>query len=124
MNAIDNAQREVQKACASYTVDVDNANALNPADLTDDVKLLNCGAPLSENDIQQMRNRNSDNNTMLRLIANYAREHNIRMIPPFVPMKEEHEAIEAIQGAAALIFRRDRYAVVDKVVASVFGVEE
>ncbi len=121
INAMDTAQRELQAACEAYALEVDNGEALNPADLTDDVKLLNCGVPLSEKDLQQMCGRNSDNRTMLRLIANYAEQHNIRCA---VPASEEREAAKAMKSIASSVFNQKNYSTVEQVVNRVFGVDE
>ncbi len=101
VQAIEATRDEIAAACKAYAQEVNDATALNPAELTDDVKLLNCGAPLSETDIQQMANRNKGNNTMLRLISNYAKEHDIRML--YTPFQEEREAIDYMQGAVSII---------------------
>ena len=55
------------------------ADDLNAADLTDDVKLLNCGVELTSRDIISMLERNKGTNTMLQLIGRYATAHNLDM---------------------------------------------
>ena len=119
LEAMDAAKSEVQAACKAYAQEIDTG--LNPAELTDDVKLLNCGAPLDERDLHQMAARNSGNRTMTRLIENYARQHNIRFI---APASEEREAIETMQGTAAILFKQRNYAAVETMVDRVFGPEE
>ncbi len=55
------------------------ADRLNPADLTDDVKLLQGGLILKSADIEGILERNKGNRTMQQLALRFANEHNIKV---------------------------------------------
>ena len=71
--AIQAAKSLVEK----YRVDAEKLNDLNPAELTDDIKLFQTGIPLLPRDIQAILARNSNNRTMTQLALRYAKEHGI-----------------------------------------------
>lgn len=62
---------------AKYRADAEKRNNLDPAELTDDVKLFQTGIPLLPRDIQAILERNSGNRTMTQLALRYAKEHGI-----------------------------------------------
>jgi chromosome segregation ATPase len=83
-----NIQREISEEAAeieaeanrlvdAYCDELRAADELKPSELTDDVKLLNCGVRLNEHDIEAMIKRNDGNATMLQLIERYAKENGI-----------------------------------------------
>lgn len=53
------------------------ADELNPADITDDVRLFNCGVKLSERDIKSILRRNAGNATMEQLAIRYAEQNGV-----------------------------------------------
>lgn len=73
----DNAIREAKNLIEQYRQDADALNDLDPAQLTDDIKLLQAGIPLLPRDIQAILKRNSSNRTMTQLALRYAEEHKI-----------------------------------------------
>ena len=75
----DAALKEAQSHIDQYKADAAEMNNLDPAALTDDVKLLQSGITLLPRDIQGMIKRNEGNRTMLQIILRYAKEHNIDM---------------------------------------------
>lgn len=60
-----------------YEADIATMNDLDPAEITDDIKLLQAGVPLLPNDIKAILRRNSTNRTMTQIALRYAQEHNI-----------------------------------------------
>ena len=73
--AINKAKALVQQ----YRKDSEKLNDLNPADITDDIKLLQSGVTLRERDIVSILDRNAGNRTMLQLAMRYAEDHGIDM---------------------------------------------
>lgn len=73
----DNAIKEAKALIEQYRKDADALNDLDPAEITDDIKLLQAGIPLLPRDIQAILKRNSGNRTMLQLTLRYAEEHKI-----------------------------------------------
>ena len=71
--AINKAKGLVQQY-RQEAADLDN---LDPAELTDDVKLLQTGVALLPRDIQGILERNKGNRTMTQIVLRYAQEHNI-----------------------------------------------
>ena len=68
---------EAQGHINQYKTDADALNNLNPAELTDDIKLLQSGIVLKAGDIQGILKRNEGNRTMTQIILRYAEEHGI-----------------------------------------------
>ena len=73
----DQSRRSVHDLTAKFVEEVRRADELNPADMTDDCKLLNVGVKLTANDLRAIVNRNPNNRTMLQLVLRYADEHGI-----------------------------------------------
>ena len=71
------AMQAAKDLVAQYRADVEKLNCLNPAELNDDIKLLQAGIPLLPRDINAILERNSDNRTMTQLALRYAQEHGI-----------------------------------------------
>lgn len=62
-----------------YQEEMRKADRLNPADITDDVKLFTAGITLNAEDILGILERNQGNATMAQLALRYVKEHNIDM---------------------------------------------
>ena len=84
---------------AQYAADADAMNDLDPAQLTDDIKLLQAGIQLTERDIKTMLKRNAENRTMQQLIMRYAQEHGIEspdFKPYYIPSMKERATAEGL----------------------------
>lgn len=57
----------------------DNTPAINPSELTEDTKLLNCGVKLNSSDVMTLLERNKGNYTMTTLLLRYCEENNISL---------------------------------------------
>ena len=66
-----------KKLVAQYRADAAELDTLDPADITDDIKLLQSGITLLPRDIQAILKRNASNRTMTQIVLRYAKEHNI-----------------------------------------------
>ena len=73
----ESALNEAKAMVSQYREQAVESNNLDPAQLTDDVKLLQPGIILKPQDIQGMLKRNEGNRTMLQVILRYAKENNI-----------------------------------------------
>lgn len=71
------AIRDAKTLVEKYRADAEKLNNLDPAELTDDIKLFQTGIPLLPRDIQAILERNSGNRTMTQLALRYAKEHGI-----------------------------------------------
>lgn len=71
------AIQEAKNLVEQYRQDAAKLNNLNPAELTDDVKLLQSGITLLPRDIQGILERNKGNRTMTQIVLRYAKEHDI-----------------------------------------------
>ena len=78
---IDEEQTRVMKSvneeCAAYINELRNADALDPDQITDDLKLLQTGIKLRRRDIDALLRRNADNGTMQLLILRYCHDNDI-----------------------------------------------
>lgn len=70
------AMQAAKDLVAQYR-DVEKSNCLNPAELNDDIKLLQAGLPLLPRDINAILERNVGNRTMTQLALRYAQDHGI-----------------------------------------------
>lgn len=75
--ACDAALNEARELVEQYRFDAAEQDKLNPAELTDDVKLLQSGIYLKPRDIEGMLRRNEGNKTMTQIILRYAEENKI-----------------------------------------------
>jgi len=64
---------------AQYRQDAAELDNLDPADLTDDIKLFQSGIVLLSRDIEAVLKRNAGNRTMTQIALRYAKEHDIDM---------------------------------------------
>ena len=76
-DACHNALDEARSLISQFREDNAKVNQLNPAELTDDVKLLQSGIILKPRDIEGMLERNEGNRTMTQIILRYADENKI-----------------------------------------------
>ena len=101
--AKDEANKAVAAMVNTYITDLQRLDALNPAELTDDFKLLNGGVTLNAQDIQFMLERNAKNRTMSQAILRYAKEHDIDVQGvSYIDHAEEINNAKSIPGTVAL----------------------
>lgn len=74
---------------AQYRADVEKSRCLNPAELNDDIKLLQAGLPLLPRDINAILERNVGNRTMTQLALRYAQDHGITVDSKFTIAGDE-----------------------------------
>ena len=64
---------------SKYRAETEERNNLDPAELNDDIKLLQAGIPLSAHDVQAILRRNENNRTMTTLALRYAAQHDLKI---------------------------------------------
>ena len=84
----------IRAALSDFSVEMRAADALNPADITDDVRLLNCGIKLTERDLRDMLERNGGNRTMEQLVLRYAAEREMHLGAQYVSAESELHMLE------------------------------
>ena len=100
---VDRAFKETQGILNQYRTEVANMNRLDPAELTDDVKLLSDGIILNARDIEGMLERNSENRTMVQIILRFAKEHNIDIGRTYyIAGQEEQKLANSLEEIARL----------------------
>lgn len=77
---------------------------LDPGSITDDIKLLNCGLPLKEKEVEDILLKNKGNYTMEQLILRYAEEHNMNL--GYIYQSGASEEAEQMQS---LLFAADTF---------------
>lgn len=75
--ASENAIQTARDMIEQYRQEVAKLNNLDPAELTDDVRLFQSGISLMPRDIQGILERNAGNRTMTQIALRYAKEHGI-----------------------------------------------
>ena len=97
--ACKNALDEARSLISQFREDNAKANQLNPAELTDDVKLLQSGIILKPRDIEGMLERNASNRTMTQIILRYAEENKIGIDRTYyIGGQEEEETAKALDN--------------------------
>lgn len=71
------AEQKANAICDAYTAQLEAEDVLDGSQLTDDVRLLNCGITLNERDIAALLEKNKGNATMIQVLARYANEHGL-----------------------------------------------
>ena len=93
------AIKEAKGLIEKYRQDAEALNDLDPAEITDDIKLLQAGIPLLPRDIQAILKRNSSNRTMTQLALRYAEEHKIDTHGTFyIGGQQEKETADTLDG--------------------------
>ena len=64
---------------SKYRDEIEERYCLDPAELNDDIKLLQAGIPLSVRDVQAILRRNENNRTMTTLALRYAEQHDLKI---------------------------------------------
>lgn len=77
VSSSDAAIEEARSIVQNYRDEVEASYDLNPADLNDDLRLLQIGIPLQPRDVYAILERNRSNKTMTAITVRYAREHGI-----------------------------------------------
>ena len=96
---------EIKTLCSDYVRELNNADVLKGEELTDDVKLLESNINLSEKNIQMMVERNKGNNTMQKVINQYAREHDVNVGVYINPYQESIQAVNNLPYTAEVVER-------------------
>lgn len=92
--AISNARGLIEQ----YRADAEKLNNLNPAELTDDIKLLQDGIELRQSDIEGMLERNKENRTMTQIILRYAERHKIETGVVYTGGQKEKETARNLES--------------------------
>lgn len=102
----------IKKLCSGYADELRQADALNPADITDDAKLLNCGLKLKRSDLENLFDKYNGNRTMQRLILDAAETNGIQQFGRVVLPSESAELAKSVdsmaEGAKVAIRHYDR----------------
>lgn len=92
-NSADNAIKEAKALIEQYRKDADALNDLDPAQITDDIKLLQPGIVLTSRDVKAIIERNKTNRTMTQIALRYAKQNNID-----VGGEAERETADTLDG--------------------------
>lgn len=90
----------IKKLCGGFADELRQADALNPADLTDDAKLLNSGFKFKRSELEKMFDRYDGNKTMQRLIIDAADKNGIQQFGRVVLPSESAELAKSVESLA------------------------
>ena len=90
----------IKKLCGGFADELRQADALNPADLTDDAKLLNSGFKFKRSELEKMFDRYDGNKTMQRLIIDAADKNGIQQFGRVVLPSESGELAKTVESMA------------------------
>ena len=95
----DNAIKEAKALIEQYRKDADALNDLDPAQITDDIKLLQPGIVLTSRDVKAIIERNKTNRTMTQIALRYAKQNNIDVGGTiYVGGEAERETADTLDG--------------------------
>lgn len=97
----DSSARAIEKAKGivnQYRQEAERLDDLDPAAITDDIKLLQAGIPLLPRDINAILERNKGNRTMTQLALRYAEEHGVEVNVHYVGGQAEKENADSLDG--------------------------
>lgn len=92
----DIANAVIEDVVNNYIDKLISEDRLKGEELTADIKLLETGIVLSAKDVEMIFDRNIDNNTMKKLIVEYAKQHNIKINRHYQP--KNADLIESVKG--------------------------
>lgn len=94
------ANDSIKKLCGGFADELRQADALNPADITDDAKLLNCGLKLKRSDLENLFDKYNGNRTMQRLILDAAETNGIQQFERVLLPSESAELAKSVESMA------------------------
>ncbi|MBO7283830.1 MAG: hypothetical protein J6U71_02060 [Bacteroidales bacterium] len=95
----DDIIRDANKLIDGLLDDVERENRLDPAQITEDIKLLQPGIILRQEDIEAILERNKDNKTMVQIALRYADEHKISPKGTYyIGGQQEREEAKALES--------------------------
>ena len=92
------AIREAGALVAQYRADAAELDCLDPAQITDDIKLLQSGITLRPRDIEAILKRNSENRTMTQIVLRYAQDHKIDVKAYYSGGDEEEKTARGLEN--------------------------
>lgn len=99
------ASNDVKELTEEMRIHLRGLDALNPNEITDDVKILNSGVKLTKNDLQSIIDKNPTNRTMTQLALRYASENNIDMGLTYNNAESEMKTYESIEQVANVVIK-------------------
>lgn len=104
--ATEDAQKKVYDLIDAYQAELRAHDALKPEEITEDIRLLQSGLPLSDRDLNDILARCAGNQTMCALTARYAKEHGITLTGvDTAPGARAASDIESMRQVAHIILR-------------------
>lgn len=101
----EDGKKACRAICEEYAAELRDVDALRGADINDDMKLLQCGLNLSQNDIRAMLNRNSSNRTMTQLILRYAEDNGIDSGVRYIGNKPKIDKVNSAMSAVEVALK-------------------
>lgn len=95
----------VNQLCDRFIEELKREDALKPNELTEDIKLLNCGIKLTKFDLQTMLERNNNNRTMQQLVLRYCEDNKVDIGTYYMGNTELIQRIQAIPQAVKVCLR-------------------
>ena len=92
-----------------YKESIQDLDILDGTRLTADVKLLNGAFKLNKQDLESMFDRAKSNRTMLRLITEYAKEHNININRAYYTARDKEQGANTLSYWALSAVSQGRY---------------
>lgn len=118
------AEKAAKEVCDEYVQELRDQEELDPALLTDDVRLLQAGVKLNERDAKAMLRRNAGNQTMTQLILRYCKENDIETGVYYYGNKPIIDVVGAVPTAVKTSLRwSDQENVYDRLVGEGSEVE-
>ena len=106
---IEKAKFMINLVINDYKESIQDLDILDGTRLTADVKLLNGAFKLNKQDLESMFDRAKSNRTMLRLITEYAKEHNININRAYYTARDKEQGANTLSYWALSAVSQGRY---------------
>lgn len=107
--ALKTAENDVAALNRQFADELRGLDALDPAQLTDDARLLTSGLPLTEKDYRAILQRSEGNRTMQQLTLRSAKEKGIDLGVVYVPSSRAAQDVEGTLYTSQLVLKRYAY---------------
>lgn len=117
----DKAKEAAYALLDEYIIQLEDEDALNGADINDDLKLLTCGMKLSKKDLLDMVKRNENNRTMTQMIIRYAEDNGVDIGIVYRGNKGLIETVKQLKANVDYAIKWTEYPKVNDMVERVWG---
>ena len=108
-NIIASGRDSITKEISDFKARIKERYTPKGEEITADANLLNCGIALNENDIESLIDKYKNNNTMQRLLHEYASKNNLNIDRKYIGEAEKSKAADEMINYYNSVMQRPEY---------------